>query len=368
MTSNYNLIQKQYNLTRDEYLQLYNNLLRDKLVYIPFNLNTIDYMINKLKYLSKSWVGKYPICPKQFDYARVKNVFINDGRNSNSGIFGSNAHFVFNKVWNKLSRKLLTTYTNKLKVRNYIYLKCRSFVPENEKKILTYKYLFLKYANYETYRIFKIREDIGNNRSWKYIKPIYRELRIENHNNCDVGVIDVIHRKTTDTIAIGDYKTGKPKYYNLRDNPKVTDEYIKSLPKIYTNYDKKTINFELGSYFRLLSSNKNIYKVVTKDGINILEDLKGLTPTSGFVLYIQDWKNTFKYIPFNIDMLREYDNLKKELINDINLCKFKRKPSNKCFDFCPYILLCLQSDDFKNYYKQIDPRKLNILKKFDYLF
>lgn len=339
--SNYQIIIQQYNLSKKEYKQIYNNLIKNPIVKIDFNLTHIDKVINRLKFLSKSAKVNVKYCQKRFQYGRILRPELEEKQTTYFNVYGGNVHMVYDKVWNKLNINKLLNLSQKLLIF-YIYNECMNFVPEYEKKLDIYTSLFKFYAEFETYRITEIINEMGKDKSEKYILPKFKELELENHEMFEAGKIDVMHLLTNDELAIVDYKTGNPKYYNLN------------------TYHKQAIDYELGSYMNLLESKDNeIYQTteIINEGkkIKILIPFKNIYPTKGMVLYLRDWKNTFKYVTLVKDMQREANNLKYNVIVCINKGEFKASPSNNCFNFCPYINYCLKDTVWKNKWASIYP-------------
>lgn len=362
MVSNYDIILKQKNLTDLEYKQIYNNLIKNDSIYIPFDKNLIDKSIRRIKYLSKTYYFLFIRCPRKFELMRIKGIYNTQEMYSLGGLYGRNAHFGFDKVWDNINFKRLIKFNTTEKIRNYIYIKCTDLISKLEKNLKLYKFLFLNYANYETFRITHIFNRIGAEKSKKYIIPEYRELKIENHIRNEVGVIDVIHRLLDDSGAIGDYKTGKPKYYELEWNPN-----REQLDPNKINYDKDNIKTELSFYYNLINSFSDVYKVINIDGINILKDLEFLNIKKGFIVYIKDWYNTFKYINIKETINSKLDNVKSDIIDGINKGYFPMKFRSDCFDYCEYAHICVKDKEFTDNFKQIHPfylEKLKNLEKF----
>lgn len=274
---------------------------------------------------------------------------------------------VCNKVWNKINYKMLIKLDTREKIRNYIYSKCISYIPQIESKIKLYPTLLYNYADYESFRIDNIFNEYGNQNCKKYIRPTYRELKVENHENNEIGVIDVIHRLITDEYAIVDYKMGRPKYYEWEWNPNISLWVADELRKEKEiNWGKITIDFELGSYYNLILGMNEVYKVVeTNTQNNILEELEFLNITKGCVIYIRDWINTFKYIPLTHEMIYSIDNVKGDIMNCINTGIFPLKAKNTCFDFCQFIDICIKDDIWKIFFNRIDSNvKISLDKVF----
>jgi len=366
MVSNYSIILKQDNLSSEEYKQLYKYLIKDDLVNIKFDLNHIDKVISRLKYPSKVVKGTFRRCPRQFQFARIFDLWIQKKDETTIwDVYGKNTHMIFNKIWDNISyKKIIESKTEKL-LSYYIYQKCMNFIPEADKKIKLYPSIFKQYSDYEAFRIYSIFKELGRVKVKKYIIPLYRELRIENHDRYEVGVVDVMHTLTTDEIAIGDYKTGKAKYYEWKWNPRISQWAADELEKSDTiNWDKITIDFELGSYYNLTLGTKKIYKVLDDENNKpYLKELEYLQITKGFVVYINDWKNTFKYIPLQLNMLNNVNGIKSDMIECYNSGIFPLKVRNDCFDFCPYIDICIKDKAWQNWFNKIDPFYKNKLDK-----
>ena len=372
--NNYSIILKQYNLTAKEYRQIYDKLIVDTVIKVPFNLNHIDGVIRKLKYLSKSARNNFKFCPRQFQFSRILNsLALNSMLEKKEelklwDVYGNNTHMVCNKVWNKIDYKTIIKLNTREKIRSYIYSKCISYIPQIEFKINLYPTLLYNYADYESFRIDNIFKEYGNQNCKRYIFPAYRELKVENHEKYEIGIIDVIHRLITDEYAIGDYKMGKTKYYEWEWNPNITEWIAKELEKEKEiNWDKITINFELGSYFNLILGMKGVYKIVeTNTRNNILEELEFLNITKGFVVYIRDWINTFKYIPLTDEMIYSVDNIRGDIVECINKGVFPLKIKNTCFDFCQFIDVCIKDDKWKINFNRIDSNVKTALDKVFY--
>ena len=362
--NNYGLIVKQYNLTAKEYKQLYDNLIKDLIVKKSFDLNHIDGVISRLKYLSKSARNNFKGCPRQFQFGRIFKIYTEAEELKLWNVYGKNTHIVCNKVWNKLSYRTIIKLNNRERIKGYIYSKCMSYVPPIEDKIKIYPVLLYNYADYESFRITNILKEYGNQNCKRYIRPTYRELKIENHEKNEIGVIDVIHRLITDEYAIGDYKMGKPKYYEWKWNPEISEWLADELVKEKViNWGNININFELGSYYNLILGMKGVYKVIEIDTNNTLEELEFLNITKGFVLYLRDWINTFKYIPLTSEMILSIDNVKGDIIDCINKGYFPLRPKNICFDYCGFVDTCIKDDIWKIFFNKIDPNIRESLEK-----
>jgi len=362
MTLNYKLILKQYKLTNNEYVQLYNSLVKDSLVEIPFNLFSMDRIINRLKYLSKSAKKNFKNCPRKFQFSRILKPKIKVNELSYFDVYGGNLHLGCDKVWDVVNIDKIINYNNENKIRDYFYSKCMDFIPEYEKTLEIYTNLFWKYSEYEAYRITKIINEIGKERCKKYIIPVYRELEVENHEIHEGGKIDIIYLLTDDTYAIVDYKFGKVKYYNPMWNINVDPDLIDTSK---FNYDKNEIDFELGSYFNLILDIKNVYKTKDlKNGKKELIDLEYINFTKGLVLYLRDWRNTFHYITLDDSMITNINKIKSDIIQTINRGYFPLRVRSDCFEYCNYIDICVMDKVWKNKFN-IDP---NIKNRLNYIF
>lgn len=371
MVSNYDIVQKYPNLVEKDYKQIYDNLVIDELVIIPYNKKHLDKVIRKLRYPSKSVRGMFNYCPRQFQFKRILDIGSynkSDEYDSFFSVYGRNAHMVFDKVWNKILYKRLIELKTRESIRKYIFRKCMTFVPEIEKNTRIeqqYEVLFYNYADYESFRINYIFNTLGNINVKRYVLPMFRELRIENHNSFEIGVVDVIHRLPNDEIAIGDYKTGKPKYYRWDNNPRIKQGTLEFAKTNYINYDKQSIDFELGSYYNLLLDVVEIYKVVTIGNYNRLIPLKFLNPKWGLVLYLRDWKNTFKYIKLKPDMISHVTEITTKMIEAINDGLFPLNISGRCFDYCDCVDVCIKDSLWKYKFNSIE---LFYKKKLDDIF
>ncbi|KKN58986.1 hypothetical protein LCGC14_0546610 [marine sediment metagenome] len=364
MTLNYKLILKQYGLTNDEYKQLYNSLVKDSLVKIPFNLVSMNYIINRLKYLSKSTKKNFKNCPRKFQFSRILRPKIESNELTYFDVYGGNLHLGCNKVWNVVKKNInkIINYNNENKIRDYFYSKCMEFVPEHEKTLDIYINLFWKYSEYEAYRITEIVDEVGKEKCKKYIIPAYREVEIENHEVYEGGKLDVVYLLTDDTHAIVDYKFGKAKYYDPMWNTNVDPELIDTSK---FNYDKSEIDFELGSYFNLISDIKNVYKMKdVGNGRKELEELEYINFAKGLILYLRDWKNTFHYIPLNDSMIANVNRIKSDIIQTINRGSFPLRMSSNCFEYCNFIDICVKDKIWINKLN-IDP---NVKNKLNYIF
>ncbi len=358
MKSNYQLILRENGLTKDNYRQLYNSLIKDELIDIPFNLNYIDNVIRRLKYLSKSAKKTFLSCPLQFKYVRILKQQAEKDILTYFDVYGRNLHMVCDKVWDKLNINKIINSKSENKIRDYIYSECIKFIPEYEKKLKIYTELLWNYAEYEAYRITEIINTVGRDKCKKYIIPVYRELEVENHEIHESGKLDIIHRLITDEFAIADYKFGRPKYYEWSWNPNIDITEVDDL----RNYDKNEIDFELGSYYNLVLDIKNVYKTVKlENGRKKLVDLEYMDFKKGLVLYLKDWRNTFHYISLSDDMIMKVNNVTSDIIETINSGKFLRKFYGRCFEYCGFIDLCLQSKEVKNKFYKMDRSKKKLL-------
>ncbi len=364
MTLNYKLILKQYGLTNNEYMQLYNSLVKDSLVKIPFDLTSMNRIINRLKYLSKSTKKNFKNCPRKFQFSRILRPKVEVNELSYFDVYGGNLHLGCERVWNVVKKNInkIINYNNENKIRDYFYSKCMEYVSKHEKTLDIYTNLFWNYSEYEAYRITKIINEVGKEKCKKYIIPVYRELEVENHEVYEGGKIDVIYLLTDDTYAIVDYKFGKAKYYNPVWNTSIDPNLI---DKSKFNYDKSEIDFELGSYFNLILDIKNVYKVETlKNGSKRLVELEYINFTKGLILYLRDWKNTFHYIPLNDDMIININKIKSDIIQTINRGYFPLRVSNGCLEYCIFSDICIKDKIWKNKF-DINPNIKNLL---NYIF
>ena len=371
MVSNYDIIKKYPDLVEDDYKQIYNNLVIDDVVIIPYDKRHLDKVIRRLRYPSKSVRGMFNYCPRQFQFKRILDVGYyteDDEYDTFFSVYGRNTHMVFDKVWNKITYKSLVRLKSRDLIRKYIFIKCMGFVPEIEKgtKIeKQYEILFYNYADYESFRICYVFDNIGYTNVKKYVLPMFRELRVENHNSYETGTVDIVHRLINDEVAIGDYKTGKPKYYRWDDNPRIKSSKLEFAKTEYTNYDKQAVDFELGSYYNLLLDITEIYKVVTIGNRNSLIPLKFLNPKWGFVLYLRDWKNTFKYIKLKPDMIASVRVITDKMIEAINDGLFPLNISGRCFDYCNCVDVCIKDSLWKSKFTSMEPF---YKKKLDNIF
>lgn len=357
MVSNYDIILKQYDLSKFEYRQIYENLVIDELVPIKFNENQLNRIINRLKYLSKSAKGLFNNCPRQFQFKRILGLNV-ESEVGFFNVYGKNSHMVFNKVWGKIDYDKLVWLKSRDRIRKYIYGLCRGFISNIERgtKIEDqYNYLFYNYANYESFRINHVFKDLGYDNVKRYIFPMFRELKVENHSINETGIVDIVHRLPNDEVAIGDYKAGKPKYYRWSDNPRINRSMLNDIIKDYTNYDRQAIDFELGSYYNLLMDTTDIYKVVTIGNQNRLIPLKFLNPKWGFVLYIRDWKKTYKYIKLKPAMISIINKVNENIRDAINDGIFPLNISSRCFDYCDCVDVCTKDVQWKNKFSSIHP-------------
>jgi len=344
ITTVYELIKKQKNLTNLEYNKIYKILIKNNLFDIPFNIDFLDKKIVKLKYLNKSARGLFKLCQRKFDLQRVKGIRVETEKTFRN-MFGGNLHTCFDKCWNRINYIRIIRTKSEYDLAKYIFRICSNLIPKIERgtKIESgYNKYIWKYAEYEAYRIYCIFDELGRVGVKSYIFPLYRELKIENYNINETGVIDVIHTLTDDTCAFGDYKTGNVKYYNDK-------------------WGRRSIEFELGSYYNLLLDMDNVYRVVKGK----LVKMEYLRLKNGFVVYLNDWRRTFKYIELKTSMITELNKIKEELIEAVNTGKFEMRMDDFCFNFCEYLDICLKDIRFKNRYWRMDPE---IKKRVDDIF
>lgn len=360
---NIELIREERKLTKEEYKQLFNYLLKDETVKFkweePFIIYYLDKLIMKLRFLTKSSKMTSSWCKQQLKYERIlfirgyedekylnellcdtKRPMINENdMNFIIPTIGANCHFINDKIWDNIDVEKVKKYKYLEEISDYFYVKCLEFIPEDEIAKSVYQYFFRQYSDYEANRIMEIINDIGRESCNKYIIPTYREVKIENYSQYKSGVIDVIHRMVDDTYAITDYKYGRPHYY------------------YGSKWDKKGIDTEIGEYFSLLQG--EAYRVVNENELVPIEDL---IIENGRILYLRDWRNTYQYIKITHEMLKEEQKLEADIIDCINNGKFKRRITQYCMLYCVYQRICEKSSEWRNKWNKIN----NTLKIEDF--
>ena len=344
----FDIILKQYNLTDDEYYQLYERLMVDDVLDIPFNKPLIDRAIRKLKYRNKSSIKTLSppyICTQKFKYKRVLNVQIDAFKNIIPMVNGSNAHLIPELVWDLTNEEEILNHINKGDFISFFSELCNTIIPEYDRERDFYKHAVKVYTEYEYFRISKLLTDYGIEKSKGCILPAFRELRIENETFKRAGIVDVIYKFPDNTYKVMDYKFGYPhycmeKFYENKYNCNV-DQF---------KYVHSDILFEIGEYaYKLLFGDAN--EIYECDGVQKRRKLSHLIITHGCVLYMFDWKNTLIYHPIDdymFEICNKYNNI---YINKIN-SGFNRKINRFCL-YCEFIFLCSQSKEWKNIEKNV---------------
>lgn len=367
--NNWEIINLERNLKKSEYLQLYNSLLKDDTVKVIWKEPEIYYYINEvrdqLRYIHKSSKQVSTWCKKQFHYNILLMLNVNYKPNFNKvyeavhtekyvevddysmdhiiPTIGTNVHMVCDKVWDKVDTKEIKKFTELSQISRYFYKKCLSFLPDWEIARSVYKYHFKQFADFQANRIGEIMSILGD-KCDRYIKPLYRELKIENKIQKKAGTIDVVELLLNDLCGITDWKTGKPKYYYNY----LTEKGLELEPM---KWDKASIEGEITDYYLLCQ--EGAYKVISKDEIVPLEDLD---IHYGRVLYLRDWENTQKFVKIEPRMIQASVEVENDIIECINKGLFRRRKTKYCFSYCSYFRICERSSEWKDKWCKVEDK------------
>ena len=355
--NNWDLINLERKLTKEEYFQLYDALLKDETIHLkwkePYIYDYINKVRLKLKYLSKSSKATFNWCPQQFNYARI--ILLRDNKKKGEKMFqtlygkypietfpddasflvptiGANCHFVCEKIWDKINIEKVKRYRFMEDISKYFYDLCLTFIPKEEIARSVYEYFFKQYADYEANRISEIINEKGFNCD-KYIIPAYREVKIENKRLGMSGVIDTIYLLLDDTYGINDFKFGKVHYYGS------------------SKWDKIGIEIEIAEYFSLLQD--GAFRVInTKEMV----EMEHLVVERGRILYLRDWINTYEFIKITPEMILRTHKTEIDIIECINKGFFKRRITQYCMANCDYQKICEKSKFWQDKWNSVDSK------------
>lgn len=307
----YELIKKE-TLTEEEYKKLY-ELMQDDIVYVKYSIKQINKIKNRLRYIPKSAFFQYFWCPFSFKLRRILDVKVEDNIVMKQG---RNTHRALYSFWDVLDYDQVIQFEFRDQLRDYIY-DLLVFVSE---KVGLNNYileLFKIFSEWLSKRVKNYILKFGTEEAKKYIYPVYREVKVENKLLGLSGILDAIFLLPDGTYLIVDYKTGKPKYYEL------------------SKYSKFDIEFEL-IYYKILIGD-GAMEVIDLDGKLFLKKMEFLDISRGCILFLEDPDKTDIMIDLkNPELEIKFMEVYGKLVDAIDKNKFWIRKSSNCIRYCQF--------------------------------